>query len=435
MKRALCTAILLGAFATAKPAETNTASPPAASSRESRWKEDLDYFARELPAKQKDFFKLMPKKEFEKQVSDLQRELPRLSDGEIVLRLKRLAASLGVAHTRVGWPPRPLAFRTYPFALFWYSDGLGVFAAAPDYREAIGSRVVEVGSLIPQQVEVAVAPYISRENDAWLHNQSPGFMNISEVLQCLKIAEPDGRVRFSLIQPDGKPLRLEIAPTSAGTPTPLILPWDALPLSVPLCHQRPNVPYWYQFLPEAQTLYIHYRACTSAPSFTFGQFVKELLAFADSNFVGRVVVDLRNNGGGDSNVVKPLVKGLKSRRALTAKGHLYVLIGRGTFSSGLLAAIELRNEVRAILVGEPTGGKPNCYGNTPSFLLPNCRLEVWYCNRYFRTISNADPPSLEPDIAVTLSQNDFLAGRDPALEAALNHRLEGPIEDRRGRAP
>jgi hypothetical protein len=87
-----------------------------------------------------------------------------LSDPEIVLRLKRLVASLGVAHTGVSWPSGPLAFHHYPIALYWYSDGLGVLAAAPEYREAIGAHLVQIGSLTPQQVEAAVAAYIPQEN-------------------------------------------------------------------------------------------------------------------------------------------------------------------------------------------------------------------------------------------------------------------------------
>jgi hypothetical protein len=47
-------------------------------------------------------------------------------------------------------------------------------------------------------------------------------------------------------------------------------------------------------------------------------------------------------------------------------------------------------------------------------------MEVHYCTKSFRFITNADPTSLEPDMAVSVSRKEFLAGRDPALEAALS---------------
>ncbi len=423
MRTGLLAAMLLGAFTTANPAGSNVASSATPTSREGRWKEDLDCFARELPAQHKDFFKLIPRKQFEERVRDLERRVPQLSDTEVVFCLQRFVASLGVGHTRVDWPPGALAFHNYPVAMFWYSDGLGVLAASPEYREAIGARVVRIGSMSPEEAEAAVAPYISHENDAWLKNQSPGFLTVVELLQHLKIAKPDGRLSLSLVQPDGKPLTLEIAPASSGRPANMVLAWEAFHLPTPICHKHPDAPYWYECMPEAQALYIHYRACRNALNHPFEDFVKELFAFADSSSTRRIIIDLRNNGGGDSEVIKPLVRGLKARPALSGRGQIYVLIARSTFSSGLLAAIELRNEVRAILVGEPTGGKPNCYGNTPSLCLPNSQLRVWYCNKYFRMIKNSDPPSLDPDIAVPLSLKDFLRGRDPALETALNQSV------------
>jgi hypothetical protein len=68
-------------------------------------------------------------------------------------------------------------------------------------------------------------------------------------------------------------------------------------------------------------------------------------------------VDLRFNPGGDSSVINPLTGGLKARAALRSK--LYVLIGPGTASSAQDAAIQLRRDLHATLVGEPTREAPN----------------------------------------------------------------------------
>lgn len=89
--------------------------------REVRWNEDLDCFAKELPARHKHFFRLISRKECESQVSRLRREIPRLSDPAVVLALKRLVAGRGIGHTRVGWPMVELAVQGYPLMLLWYS--------------------------------------------------------------------------------------------------------------------------------------------------------------------------------------------------------------------------------------------------------------------------------------------------------------------------
>jgi len=420
MREAVLAVLLLVGIAPANSAETNPSAPTEAVARERRWQEDLDYLVRELPAKHKDFFKLIPKPKFKSEISGLKDELPQLSDAQVVLRLKRLLAGLGVAHTGVGWPSGALAFNQYPISLYWYSDGPAVLSAASEHREAVGARVVGIGSLTPEQAEAAVAPYISHENSGGLHAASPRYLETPEVLQCLGIAGPDGHMQLSLVARDGKPLTLQLSPLEPGRPVQWTTVWKELSLPTPLNHTR-GTAYWYQYLPEARALYVHYRHCRNDPRYPFASFVRDVFACADANSVRRVIVDLRDNSGGDSMVVKPLVKGLKSHARFKKKGGVYVLIGRHTFSSGIFAARDLRDEVHAILVGEPTGAKPNGYGNAPSFRLPNSKLEVSYCISYFTLVKGGNPAAIDPDIPASLSLADLLAGRDPALEIALHH--------------
>jgi C-terminal processing protease CtpA/Prc len=110
------------------------------------------------------------------------------------------------------------------------------------------------------------------------------------------------------------------------------------------------------------------------------------------------------------------MKGLESR--LKEMGHLYVLIGPSTFSSGMDNAIELRKTLHATLVGEPTGGKPSSYGEVKTLTLPNSKLVVRYTSKWFGRRDD-DAPSLQPDIAAPRALTDVLAGRDPVLETVL----------------
>lgn len=396
---------------------------PVPTSREDRWKADLEHFARELPARHKDFSKLISREEFERELAKTNEDLLRLSEAGIILRLMRQVASLGIVHTRVGWPSGDMAFHRYPILFDWFSDDLVVIAASSECREAIGCPVRQIGSHTPEEVEELVSAYIPNENDAGLHNESPDFIRVAELLQHLGIADDDGHLRVSLQTRDGQPMEIRIPPIPAQTQTRLIHIWDALSIPGGLSRKRLDAFYWYDYSAEQRTLYVQYRACRNMPGNPFDSFVGDLLAFASTHPVERMVVDLRQNGGGSSSVVKPLLNGLKSHPALTGRGSLYVLIGRRTVSSGMFAALDFANAFNAILVGEPTGARPNAYGDMRSFRLPNSQLEVRYSTKYFQLIKNAEPPSLEPDFAVSCSSADFLAGRDPALEFALRHQL------------
>ncbi|MGD0461999.1 MAG: exo-alpha-sialidase [Tepidisphaeraceae bacterium] len=411
------------AKAAAAAAETTAAAANSPATRPSRWQEDLDYFARELPVRQKDFYMLMPQDRFEREVAELQRQAPQLSDPEIVFELMRIVASLGVAHTEVhfGSATETMALHSYPVQLQWFSDGLAVVAAASEYQRAIGSRVVRIGSKTPEQVEAAVAPYIAHENDAHLHVESPRYMTLVELMQHEKISDPTGRLRLTCAEAGGGEFTLEIASEgSAKAGRNWMTAAEALHIPKELCRKHPRAFYWDEYLPETDTLYIQYNRCADAPGNPFEDFANKLFAFADAHPVQRVVLDLRFNGGGITRIVDPLVDGLKSRPALNAKGDLYVLIAGRTFSAAMDTAMNFRKHLNAILVGEPAGNKPNHYGQASTFTLPNSKLQVQYSTEYVRQIRDADPLSLDPDILVPYSVNDFLAGRDPALEVALH---------------
>lgn len=395
----------------------------SAQARQDRWHQDLEYFATQLSTVQLDFDKLFPLAKFRQDVSDLERDVPQLSDAEVVLRLMRLVAGAGVSHITVHWPSGKLAFHAYPLQTYWYADGMAVTGAAEQYTAALGARIVSIGSMTPEQLETAVAPYIPHENLPWLHELSPEFMLTQEVADHFGLTAPDGSLEITLAKPGAGPFKLRVAPLSSGANPRMITANEALHLPQLLYRKQRNAFYWYEFLPDKHALYIQYSRCADDSRKSFKDFAGELFQLVDSKKgsgeITRVVVDLRFNQGGNSEVIRPLVEGLKARHALSSRGNLYALIGRETFSSGLLAAFDFRDQLHAILIGEPTGGNPNQYGEIKVFTLPNSNIQVQYTTKYFRLFNDSDPATLEPDVTVTRSIADFLHGGDPVLDAAL----------------
>jgi hypothetical protein len=314
-----------------------------------------------------------------------------------------------------------MAFHRLPLNFYWYSDGLAVIAASKEYTNVLGARVVRIGTMTPEQVEAGVSPYFSYENETWLHQQSPIYMIVQEILRDLKQTNADGTVDVTFAKADGIPFTLAIAPADWSANSSLITAIDGLKLPAALYRKNSKANYWYEYLPDSQTLYIQYNRCVNDPNLSMKDFSKRLFAFADSHAIQRTIVDLRFNQGGDSSVINPLERGLKSRKTLSSQTRLIALIGPATFSSGLMAAMDLRDDLHAVLIGEPTGEKPNSYGEVKMLKLPNSQLEISYCTKFFRLMKNEDPPALAPGIIVKRSIADFLAGRDPVLEAALHY--------------
>jgi len=337
----------------------------------------------------------------------------------------KLLAQAGVSHVTLD-PEGELEFHPYPLQFFWYSDGAALTFARAEYKSALGARIVRIGSMTPEELESAVAPYLSHENLPWLHELSPDFMMNREVADHFGLAGTDGAVEVTFERPGAKQFRLRVAPVSANSQGHMISATEVLHLPVPFHRKRPNAWYWYEYLTDSRSLYIQYNRCRNDPKKSFKTFTRELFRFVDglraTAKIERVIVDLRFNSGGDSSVVEPLLQGLQSRPQLTTKGRLYVLIGRGTFSSGMMAAINFREDLHAILIGEASGSRPNEYGEVKTLTLPYSKIEIRYTTKYFRLLEDSDPLTLEPDIPIQRSIADFLSGHDQALDTALNYR-------------
>ena len=143
----------------------------------------------------------------------------------------------------------------------------------------------------------------------------------------------------------------------------------------------------------------------------------------DSSQAKRLVIDVRQSNGGDFFKFRShILKELKNRSQFLQPNSLFLIIGRGTISAAMVSAIDMRSEMKAILVGEPSGSKPNSYSENDEFTLPNSRLEVSYSTRYYK-LQDKDTPSLMPDKLIEPAWELYTAGRDAAMEWILAQPL------------
>ncbi|MCP4249784.1 MAG: hypothetical protein GY778_22300 [bacterium] len=401
-----------------------TRPPVAAETREGRWRQDLQYLNTNLRRLHADlFFKIEPDA-FDATIQVLDRSIDALADHEIIVGLMRLVTRVGDAHTRLHWQGHT-PWRSYPLRLYWFSDGLYVVAAHREYAEAVGKRLVGLGGAEVAEVCAALAEVIPHENQAALRQYLPDHLVVPQILRALGYADDDDRTEYVFADADGRELTVEVTPpgrrgfrswrrwvsarNQAGGSRPLYLTRYS--------------DYWFHYLEDSKTLFCQYNRCADNPERPFAEFAKRVLTFVDEHPVERFVLDLRRNAGGDSRVAAPLIRGLAGRKNINRPGGVLVLVGRRTFSSALLNALTLQRRTEAVFIGEPTGQKPNAFGEVKRFKLPNCKIPVSYSTRYFKMVSG-DPPSFVPDVLVEVSSADYFAGRDRVLEAALNYSVD-----------
>jgi hypothetical protein len=206
---------------------------------------------------------------------------------------------------------------------------------------------------------------------------------------------------------------------------------------LPLYLQNTERQYWSQYLPNGRLFYIQFNRATNAPTGeSLDEFGKRALAELQSGAVDKIVVDLRFNTGGDLTIGRPFIERLAAF-AKERKTKVYVITGRATFSAGLFHALQLRQEVNAILVGEPVGDELDFWSEGGNLLTPNSRLSLHYADRFHNMSAVARPEFRQylvtdtdlsitkamPDILVRMSARDYFAGRDPALQAVRSSRI------------
>ena len=111
-------------------------------------------------------------------------------------------------------------------------------------------------------------------------------------------------------------------------------------------------------------LYFQYNEVrASSPAGSLSKVVGEMRERLTAGGVTRVIVDVRHNPGGDNHTYPPLLN-LLLDPLVNRPAYLYVIIGRQTFSAATNFVTELDVQSSAVFVGEPTGGRPNLYGDT-----------------------------------------------------------------------
>ncbi len=145
----------------------------------------------------------------------------------------------------------------------------------------------------------------------------------------------------------------------------------------------------------------------------------EILVRAKQGDVAQVVVDLRNNGGGDNGTYGRLLSVLQDP-AIDRPGRLTLLIGRLTFSAAANFATTIEQTTGAAFAGEPMGGSPNLYGDVRAIPLPYGDQVVYIASRYWqKSTADDDRITIRPRLQIVPSAEDYFGGFDPVLTSVI----------------
>jgi hypothetical protein len=350
------------------------------------WKADLEFLTKELPEKHCNFFTARSKGEFVSGIEAIKAESERLTDFQVALKTQQLIARFGDSHTMLQFFQLIDQTQILPLGTLWVSDSLSTLFT-------IDNQAI-VKSIVPETVMSLQA----LEHFGFADSRQVKLMLSDGKTQVVKPIHPDNA--FVNFRPD----------------------------SLAFATANRKVLFTSRYFPEDRIYYMLYNKCHSRelaaergdaeaaqklPSFE--AFTRKAFETLNDKPVDKLIFDMRYNGGGNSSQGTKFVERLAQALKQHPQVAVYVVLGRDTFSSAILNAMDFKQLTNAVFVGEETAGKPNHFGEVRSFQLPSSKVLVNYSTKYFKR-SEKEIETIEPDMSIEMSFADFKKGVDPVFE-------------------
>lgn len=375
----------------------------------SQWRQDLEYFVHEIETNHRDPYHYISRARFERAVAELREEIPSMKDYRVVVGLQRLAALVGDGHTFLDTSG---LYERFPLEVFWFGSDLRVIRAAPEYRQTLGTKIVAIGSVPIRGVENRIQQLISQDENPWhvLSGSAQQIMSV-EPLAALGVLHDLGPADLTFEDDSGRRFELRIRPVPAKTGES----GEVAKSPVPLPCQHAEDPFWFTYLADSNTVYVDFRSYQNLDTQA-----ARLWEFMGTHPVRRLIVDMRWNGGGNYTKGREyLIYKIIFMPVLNRAGRLYVITGRGTFSAAMTNVSDFRRETEAILVGEPTGARPNGYMENHWSTLPHSGLRLSCAMLKYRFQPESLGDAVFPDQRIDPDWRLFSAGQDAALRWIL----------------
>ena len=422
-------------------------SPPKPNglNRDEQWCFDIEYLDQLFKEKHFDLYHDVSKEEWQRKIHEIEKNVPHLSDDEIVGELMKLIAMVKDGHSNIFPASGQLYFpqvaghshafqglnqkwqpSVFPIQFEIFDDGVFVMAASPEHKKWVGAKVLKVGSVDIAEAVEKTLDYIGQDNSMQGKMMGVKLLRMREFYEWIKIFNKKEESSFLVELPDGKQLNMKLKthPIEKDKNISWASMNDLATKSIPLYLQKQNKNYWFQYLKDEKIVWLQYNVVRD---FYHGQnlesFAVEVFDFIEKKEVDALIIDVRNNLGGNSFLNRSFVNRVMASSKINQLGKLFVITGRRTFSAAMNFATDMEKLTNALFVGEPTGSSPNNYGEHNPFQLPFSKVQGSYSSHYFQGGFSSDDqrPWIAPDIVANMASNDFKKNIDPAMVAILEY--------------
>lgn len=381
-----------------------------------RWSEDIDSYRQQLEEKHINLYHRVSREEFAAELSGLKESLPELNDQQLLVEMMRVSRLVGDGHTQFAW--WEAYHDMFPFRFLNIDGEFRLVAAGADHRHLLGRKLLAIGGTPIEEIVLRLSPVVQGvENAHSLKVRLSGQINVAQILYGLGITEEIDLAEYTFEDDSGRVGKVSVQPVSMGQYYKQVA-HSLLPKVTPFREKRiiESENLWLSADETRKTAYLYFRRY---PSFSdMEDFAEDAKDYLDEQGTRNLIIDLRDNGGGDFFVGLGLAWGLVLVDGLDWDRGVYTLIGNRTYSAAMSNAAQYRQILNARLVGEPTGGNPVGYQDMGSFSLPNSGWTVTYSKRNYRFQDNYSE-GVQPDVPIETDWESYRRGTDKPLAWVL----------------
>lgn len=410
-----CVFVSLLVLLPSAPSIAATPSVQIAQLSTAQWQQDLDRLVTILTTRHGAPFHRISREAFLQEVERVRAAIPGLPPEAIAVEFRRLAALIGDGHTKVtGFAGRP----RLPILTFWFEDGLRVTETARGNEKLLGARLVAINGVPAGDVTERLRAYIGQGETEWgFRGAAPYLMRDPDLLARAGIgAGPSYSLTFE--GPAKEPVQATLTVSSQP------VEWVQLGGERPLSERRPDEAFWTERLPNG-AMYLNWRSYDGLRTH-----VARLMSELEQQRPSALLIDLRDNTGGDFYKGRAFIHEIASRPWLNQTGKLFVLTGRYTFSAAMTNAVDFMKTTKATLIGEPPGAAPNNWQEGKKFKLPNSGLQVSVSTKFYSFLPGE--AVLCPSVYIAPKVNDWGKGYDAAVQYVIGEPNEVPAEQTGG---
>lgn len=423
------------------------------SSVSSPWIEDADFVAATIRNTHPIPFRRISSQQFDEELAKFKAATPHLRDDEATVQLMAIVASIRDGHTGL-FPATDT--RWFPLRCYELADGVFITAIDRRFADAAGAKVLSVNGHPVNEVLRSLKSIFPSDNDFGA-KQAAVLISFPRVMHGLGLIPDTTALSLELRQPDGSQRTLHL-PGVVGKPgadwfytsmgevggppgTDLVTAFGgrapeaflqdpAKNTDLPL-HLRGRRAFWFTYLEPQHAMYVQINAMATRSALsneTFGEFVDKVFRATDAARIDKFIIDIRDNSGGNGDLINTFVHEIIKRDAIDQQGKLFTITGGKTFSAAAGLLISLLQHTQTVLVGEPAGVPLNGAGDADPFTLPNSKLHLTVSTNFhvggkFKDLSWTIPiqfPAL-------MNSADYFGGRDPALELILSGEADRTV--------